>query len=875
MININNKKNLSVSLSLALGVSATALLAGCGGGSETSTNPEIIDPSQPVSDWQLVWSDEFDGDAIDTSKWNHEVNCDGGGNQEQQCYTDSPDNSYLKDGKLNIVALHAEEDAEKPYTSARLTTQYKGDFKYGRIEMSAKLPSGQGSWPAFWMMPTDSEYGVWPRSGEIDIMEAVNLKAAREDGSQESHVHGTLHYAKDGTYSGKEYMLANASNPADDFHTYAIEWQEGEVRWYVDGYLYATQRKSELAYNGDGHAYKLNHKGWYTEYYDQFTGELNTHWDNAPFDQDFFLILNYAVGGDWPINVNEGGINGEAFGTDNKFEVDYVRVYQCASNPETGKGCETVRPGYDDLKDALVEGKAPTPIPPKVEIENLTIFDSKLHPNWDAWDCCTPGDQPETVIDDERGEVVQFVLSDSADDYEWGGTVFGFNTKDSANPLPYDASGLIDIDGYLTLSMKVVTPPVFNGDYAWILKIASAGEEVEFPLVASSLEGIEPVVGHWQTYTIPLATIAEQMDITAIDVVMIFPTWGSLSGEFWVDDVAMIGEVPSPELILFEDAENGQWPLWGDSHAVTDVIDDDEAHGAVAQVQIPQSQTVMGFNSRGAGEPFDASGIASKGIVQFEMKVISLPDDASANWYIKLESNASSTAADAMLTDSIEGMAPTAGDWQTYTFKLSDFEAKELDLAALDIFMIFPDWGAGAGAEYLLDNVKIFDPTANATILFDNELGEGWALFGDSGPTPTIETEDDIYGAVIQYTIDATPTVMGLDARPGKVSVDVTGIEAEGVIRFDMKVTSMPADTNAQWFLKLESSESSTGADILLNDSNEGVLPALDQWQTYTFPISTFVNKGLDVSAIDVFMLFPSWGAGKGAVYRVDNIMFY
>ena len=154
-----------------------ASLAGCGGDAATTTTDiEKVNPTEPVSDWRMVWSDEFDSTSIDTNKWNFELNCAGGGNNEKQCYTDSEENAFIKDGVLNIVALPAEEGAEKPYTSARLNTRYNADFTYGRFEMRAKLPSGQGSWPAFWMMPTDEVYGTWPRSGEIDILEAVNLK---------------------------------------------------------------------------------------------------------------------------------------------------------------------------------------------------------------------------------------------------------------------------------------------------------------------------------------------------------------------------------------------------------------------------------------------------------------------------------------------------------------------------------------------------------------------------------------------------------------------------------------------------------------------------------------------------------------------------
>ena len=335
-----------ISQLFVLGVSVSLL--GCGGDVTTETKSNSVDPAKPVSDWEMVWQDEFDGAKINAKNWTHEVNCDGGGNSEKQCYTDSAENSYVTDGTLKIVALPAAEGAALPYTSARLISRDKADFKYGRIEISAKLPYGQGSWPAFWMMPTDSVYGGWPRSGEIDILEAVNLKTVDTEGKVESRVHGTLHYGKEwpnNSYSGQEYTMPNNANPADDFHTYAIEWQEGEIRWYVDNYLFATQRKSTVRYNSKDEAVGLSHRGWFTEYYDNITGELTSYWSNAPYDQEFYLIMNFAVGGNWPENVNNLGIDASVFENGQTFEIDYVRVYQCAQEPEKGKGCETIRAG--------------------------------------------------------------------------------------------------------------------------------------------------------------------------------------------------------------------------------------------------------------------------------------------------------------------------------------------------------------------------------------------------------------------------------------------------------------------------------------------------------------------------------------------------
>lgn len=127
------------------------------------------------SKWQLVWQDEFSASSLNQAYWNIEINCDGGGNHEQQCYTDSSENLFLRDGLLHIVVHKAPVTADKPYTSARINSKGKVDFKYGRIEARAKLPWGQGAWPAIWMLPTAQAYGTWPLSGEIDIMESVNL----------------------------------------------------------------------------------------------------------------------------------------------------------------------------------------------------------------------------------------------------------------------------------------------------------------------------------------------------------------------------------------------------------------------------------------------------------------------------------------------------------------------------------------------------------------------------------------------------------------------------------------------------------------------------------------------------------------------------
>ena len=865
-------------------------LTGCGGDVATNTDSSKIDPIQPVSDWNLVWSDEFDGTAIDSKKWTHEVDCNGGGNQEKQCYTDNDENSYVSDGTLKIVALPAEAGADLPYTSARIITQNKADFAYGRFEVKAKLPSGQGSWPAFWMMPTDSTYGGWPKSGEIDILEAVNLKTTDENGVAENRVYGTLHYGKewpDNEHSGTSYTMPDGINPADDFHTYAIEWQEGEIRWYVDNYLYATQRQSKVRNNSKGDAVGLSHRGWFIENYDAITGELTTYWNAAPFDQDFFMILNLAVGGNWPENVNNLGIDSTAFENGQTFEIDYVRVYQCIQNPDTGKGCETVRGGYDSLDDALVEGKAPIPSPPSVALpQDLTIFSATENPNWPAWDCCG-GSTPMVVTDAEKGEVMEFSVGGDP-------TVNGFISREAnitdpnGQASPFDASPAV-ATGSVKFDLNVTSLPN-DASAAWFFKIESnnATTAVDFEL-SESLEGEAPSEGVWQTYTFPLQMLADAgLDLSAIDVVMVFPAWGSGEGAVYrMANVEIDAGVTttSPKVVLFEDAENSSWPMWdccGGSTPMV-VIDEDDAHGATAEFAIGASPTVMGFISRADNTdtpaPFDASSILSNGVVQFDMKVTSMPNDASAAWLFKIESNNGGTAVELSLSESIEAMAPVSGQWQTYTFDLADLANKGLDVSAIDVVMVFPAWGAGEGAVYRIDNASISDPNASdgftGHVLFDEQVIDQWTIWDCcGGSTPTVENDDTEHGMTAEFVIGASPTVMGLLANDD-VYLDASSLLANGVVQFEMKVVDAPNDASAPWLFKIESGDASGAVELALNESQEGVDPVVGQWQTYTYSLQSLFDAGLGIDQIDVLMVFPAWGAGEGAVYRLDNVMIY
>lgn len=233
-----------------------------------------------------AWSDEFSTDgAPDPAKWGYDIGGGGWGNNELQYYTNSANNAVVSNGRLLITA-RKELFSGSNYTSARLVTRNKGDFLNGRIEVSAKLPVGRGTWPAIWMLPTDWEYGSWPNSGEIDIMEHVGYDSNRVHFS----VHTEAYNHTKGTQKTTNRVIPGAMH---EFHKYRVDWTPYAVRGYFD-----DQFMFEFVNEGKGSA----------------------RW---PFDKKFHLLLNLAIGGNW------GGVNGvddTVFPA--TYEIDYVRVYK-------------------------------------------------------------------------------------------------------------------------------------------------------------------------------------------------------------------------------------------------------------------------------------------------------------------------------------------------------------------------------------------------------------------------------------------------------------------------------------------------------------------------------------------------------------------
>lgn len=275
-------------------------LAACGSDEDSPSDADstVVEKQAGTSGWQLTWSDEFDGPAgtkPDPGKWGYKTGSMPN-NKELQLYTDSDRNASM-DGAGNLVITALKETppgsscwyGKCEYTSARIKTEHKFSQTYGRFEAEIQVPSGKGLWPAFWTLGEKAGSESWPANGEIDIMEIL--------GNDPSKLYGTLHgpgYSGAGGI-GKSFTLPAGESFADGFHTFAVEWEPEEVRWYADDKLYETRTPADLP--------------------------EGTKW---VYDHPFYMLLNLAVGGDWP------GSPDAATAFPAQMKINNVRVFERA-----------------------------------------------------------------------------------------------------------------------------------------------------------------------------------------------------------------------------------------------------------------------------------------------------------------------------------------------------------------------------------------------------------------------------------------------------------------------------------------------------------------------------------------------------------------
>lgn len=247
-------------------------------------------------DKELIFFEDFNSTTLDLEKWNYEVGNHQWPNREAQAYSDRPGNIFLSDSCLHIVAKK-EKDGEREYTSSKINTRNKVFFKYGYIEIKAKLPTAHGAWPAFWLMPNERREGVyWPECGEIDMMEFIpHHKTNPSKGILLYSLHSKNHNHRNKDAVQYTIKLKNELDLDKEFHIYGMEWNENEIIYYFDNEEVARFRKED--------------------------DKECQGFDSWPFDQNFYLIINVAVG---------GGLGGEIFDYELPTEliIDYIKVYR-------------------------------------------------------------------------------------------------------------------------------------------------------------------------------------------------------------------------------------------------------------------------------------------------------------------------------------------------------------------------------------------------------------------------------------------------------------------------------------------------------------------------------------------------------------------
>ncbi|MEM9064101.1 MAG: carbohydrate-binding protein [Planctomycetota bacterium] len=391
-----------------------------------------------IPGWRYIWSDEFDGTSLNPSNWEpmfgdgSAYGIPGWGNNELQWYTDRPENIQVSDGSLKIIALD-DGFGNRAYSSARLRSINLADFRYGRFEGRIKVPSATGMWPAFWMLPTGNVYGGWAASGEIDILETRNVA---------TRVGGTIHFggaSPANTFFGGEY------EPGVDlgasFHEYAIEWEPDTIRWFLDGVQYFVATSNN----------------WYSN---------GSSLSQAPFNQPFHMLLNVAIGGNYP------GTGPDASTTwPQMMEVDYVRVFESVQEPFSG---------------------LPASIPGRIEAENFDLGYESLAYNDQEAGNNGGAYRPATGVDIEA----------SAEG--------GFNV------------GWLALGDWMEYTVDVQTP----GAYALTARVASPTGNGAFRLLSdqTDLTGEVPVpaTGGWQAWT----DVSTQIELSTGEQILRFEVDG-------------------------------------------------------------------------------------------------------------------------------------------------------------------------------------------------------------------------------------------------------------------------------------------------------------------------------------------------------------
>ncbi len=864
----------------------SALMFGCSDRDSAETEPFYPAAEE---EWELIWSDEFDGDSLDASAWGLQLGdgsdfgLDRWGNNEQQWYT--AENVSVADGNLTITAKSDEPREGFCCTSARLRTLGKFGLKYGRIEARIQAAAGQGLWNAFWMLPTNSPYGGWASSGEIDIMEVVNAATDAEG------IWLSLHYGfawplnqVTNMHQHEDPML-EALNPSGGFHVYAVEWEEDEIRWYIDGNHYMTV--------GSDH--------WYSYFYAGQQRGYEVGEGAAPFDSEFHLLLNLAVGGNGPGAVDSAALPSE-------MVVDYVRVYQCSYGQADGSGCNA------NADRTLERPAAQSPF-----VASIPIYT----------------DAAESLRWTIGGEVVErplavnsFWNNDGALSFvevaeEGRGMVIEVTTGNSGN-ISINA-----VDGEPTSLFGMGNNPNWwelgAGELKFDLYVDSANTDPNGSLLIKMDSGW-PALGfidlavsdlpldEWTNISVPINHLlhpdnsgADPLDTDAI--VSFFVLEPTSSAHVKVDNIVLQcghpsrngcgvlppgGEVDGDVANVFIDEVD---PIWDNGiGAWDDAVGSDYFDGAsgnhvgwsIVSAADPERDDILNVNFSNSGTfgliyIQSAAGIDLSQFVTGKLLFdLRLEAGTTHGMTYKIDCIYPCTSGDQVLD--LSGHA--RGEWNTVEVPIADLVSGGLDLTRVNTgLVIFPNSGEQSGVSFDLDNVRweiqapptgladleVLDNGVPAAMwdqgvgAFDEQIGWG-SCFGNGEDCPSVSWDvfsDADRGDVLEVDY-AGPGLAGLfvQSNDGMDLSDYAGAS----VSFDINVVD--AGLNSSGFvMKVDCVFPCTSGDQSIGVVGQG------GWETVQVPVSQLVEGGLDLTNVNTgLVIWPAAGEQSGVVFRLDDV---
>ncbi|MFC5529123.1 carbohydrate binding domain-containing protein [Cohnella yongneupensis] len=772
-----------------------------GGGSSTGSNG-----SGGTSDpWTLVWNDEFNDGTIDPTKWTYDltngqsVGNPGWGNNELEYYTDRPENVKEENGNL-VITARKESYEGYDYTSARIKTKGLFSKTYGKYEIRAKTPVGKGYWPAIWMLPENYAYGTWAASGEIDIMETW--------GSRPDTIAGTLHYGQQwpgNTYTGKEYKMDNGT--IDQFHTYSLEWEPNEIRWYVDGHLYATQND------------------WYSKSADQPANNAYP----APFDQQFHLLMNVAVGGNFDGNPTEDTVFPQ------QMQIDYVRVYELTGRPYAAPIPPTL------AKENYLPGSNLPQAP-----DNDLVYNADFTQNVDGDAGMGIGGTAHWSLFKEPGADAASVAIETI-----GGKNFAKVSISNAggNPYSIQPQAIVSLakgrNYKLTFDAKTDTSRDMN---VKLTGGASRGFAAYSPALAV------PLTGDLQSYEMSFQ-MKQDSDVAA----RIEFNMGTNSHPVWIGNVKLV-EI---DTIAFDhDVKKVPFGVEG-NHIYNGTFDQGEptrlsywhigtSGSAQASATVDPSERKLRLNVTNGGTSADQVQVVQRGLSLINGQQYRLTLDASASAARDLAVQLRSNNGDDIYSSGTLHLS-TSESPQTFSFTYAGATTEDAQLAIL---------AGGATGSVKLDNIKLvrtsiyLDPSVAKFPLQNGQFDRGlavWETFGLDGGTVTASADDSA----------AKLSIGAVGPNPWSIMLNQGNLSASAGVRYVVAFDAY-ATTNRKLEAVLENAS--------FNRSFDQTVDLTTTKQRYAFE---FTKGGSETVALK-FLLGKLAGdptLGAHDVY-IDNIVF-